>query len=307
MSDQTGSWQPDPFGRNQYRYWDGTQWTDQVSNDGVVGTDPATATPTPEADPGSQPTQAVPTTPPTTPAEPTMAMPTMPPAPPSFTSGDVAVGPGGGSNKTPLIVVAVLAVVALIAGGAFFFLKDDDSDKEAASSTSTTVAQSTTTSTTDDLDDEGDSDFDLSELGPLADMFGDLTVSQLQCIEKEMAEFEKKYDVDSLGDDPEDFDFGMLSEMMGVFTKCDVDAAAIFGALLGGEFDPGQDDDFDFGFQSGNSYGDNPALDALWDACDGGDMEACDDLFFQSDFGTEYEEFADTCGGRTSGGTYCSE
>ncbi|MXZ76797.1 MAG: RDD family protein [Acidimicrobiia bacterium] len=29
------SWEPDPTGRHQYRWWDGEQWTDQVSDDGI--------------------------------------------------------------------------------------------------------------------------------------------------------------------------------------------------------------------------------------------------------------------------------
>jgi len=46
------------------------------------------------------------------------------------------------------------------------------------------------------------------------------------------------------------------------------------------------------------TYGDDPALDELWDACDAGDGAACDDLFSETDGGTEYEEFGWTCGGR---------
>jgi hypothetical protein len=34
------AWQPDPTGRFEYRYWDGTQWTDQVSTGGAQQTDP---------------------------------------------------------------------------------------------------------------------------------------------------------------------------------------------------------------------------------------------------------------------------
>jgi Protein of unknown function (DUF2510) len=33
-------WYPDPSGRHQYRYWDGSDWTSQVSDDGVVTQDP---------------------------------------------------------------------------------------------------------------------------------------------------------------------------------------------------------------------------------------------------------------------------
>jgi hypothetical protein len=62
---------------------------------------------------------------------------------------------------------------------------------------------------------------------------------------------------------------------------------------------------FDTGEAS--SYGDDPELDALWDGCAGGDMAACDELYRQSPSDSEYEEFADTCGGRTEGGTWCED
>ena len=35
------SWHPDPYGRHELRYWDGTQWTDHVSSHGKQSTDPA--------------------------------------------------------------------------------------------------------------------------------------------------------------------------------------------------------------------------------------------------------------------------
>jgi len=60
-------------------------------------------------------------------------------------------------------------------------------------------------------------------------------------------------------------------------------------------------------FDSDAGYGDDPALDALYDSCKDGDMQACDDLYMQSPFGSEYETFADTCGDRVeSGGGYCT-
>ena len=40
-------WQPDPFARYQYRYWDGTAWTDQVSTNGTHETDPLGLAPGP--------------------------------------------------------------------------------------------------------------------------------------------------------------------------------------------------------------------------------------------------------------------
>jgi uncharacterized RDD family membrane protein YckC len=38
-------WAPDPLGRHEYRYWDGAQWTEHVSDGGVVSADPPIASP----------------------------------------------------------------------------------------------------------------------------------------------------------------------------------------------------------------------------------------------------------------------
>lgn len=46
-------------------------------------------------------------------------------------------------------------------------------------------------------------------------------------------------------------------------------------------------------------------LEVLYDRCAEGDGQACDDLYFESPAGSEYEEFGDTCGGRTEGGSLC--
>jgi hypothetical protein len=35
------AWYPDPANRHQLRYWDGTAWTEQVSNNGVTAVDSA--------------------------------------------------------------------------------------------------------------------------------------------------------------------------------------------------------------------------------------------------------------------------
>jgi len=47
------------------------------------------------------------------------------------------------------------------------------------------------------------------------------------------------------------------------------------------------------------SYGDDPALDGLQDACASGDMAACDTLYRDSPVGSVYESFGGTCGERT--------
>jgi hypothetical protein len=43
MSDHRADWYPDPVHRHELRYWDGTTWTDHVSDRGVTGTDPVDA------------------------------------------------------------------------------------------------------------------------------------------------------------------------------------------------------------------------------------------------------------------------
>ncbi|MFA5565497.1 MAG: phospholipid scramblase-related protein [Acidimicrobiia bacterium] len=42
MSDNStpANWYPDPAGRHEYRYWDGVQWTDHVSDGGVQSAEP---------------------------------------------------------------------------------------------------------------------------------------------------------------------------------------------------------------------------------------------------------------------------
>ena len=39
MNSPAAGWNPDPTGRHEYRYWDGGRWTDDVSDNGVTGTD----------------------------------------------------------------------------------------------------------------------------------------------------------------------------------------------------------------------------------------------------------------------------
>lgn len=54
------------------------------------------------------------------------------------------------------------------------------------------------------------------------------------------------------------------------------------------------------------SYGDDPAFDALWDACSIGDAVACDDLYFESPFGSAYEAFGENCRLLTERGEDCA-
>ena len=40
MSGHPAGWYPDPTQRHEHRYYDGTEWTDHVSDQGVASTDP---------------------------------------------------------------------------------------------------------------------------------------------------------------------------------------------------------------------------------------------------------------------------
>ena len=40
----TPGWNPDPTGRHEYRWWDGTQWTERVADGGATAVDPLDAT-----------------------------------------------------------------------------------------------------------------------------------------------------------------------------------------------------------------------------------------------------------------------
>src|SRR6476619_2303759 len=40
MSSNPANWFPDPTNRHQMRYWDGANWTEHVSDNGITGVDP---------------------------------------------------------------------------------------------------------------------------------------------------------------------------------------------------------------------------------------------------------------------------
>ncbi len=51
------NWYPDPMGRHQLRYFDGAQWTEHVSSNGVQGLDPLHPGPVPQATQSAERTQ----------------------------------------------------------------------------------------------------------------------------------------------------------------------------------------------------------------------------------------------------------
>ena len=59
------------------------------------------------------------------------------------------------------------------------------------------------------------------------------------------------------------------------------------------------------GSSSYGDYGSDSYLDSLWLSCSNGDFTACDDLYMESPFDSEYEEFGQTCGYRNDPAGYC--
>ena len=78
-----------------------------------------------------------------------------------------------------------------------------------------------------------------------------------------------------------------------------VDGRAAFSACLSDSPDtPKSDSSESDSPGTSGTYGTDAVLDALWDACVAGDGAACDDLYFQTTIGSDYEDFGHTCGRR---------
>ena len=390
MSEQSGAWQADPFGRHQYRWWNGSEWTDQVADDGVTSVDPATAEGAAAAADGSPPGEVPPgdaTTPGAEAGDPTQPIgavpgevppPTAtgwgaPQAPDATAAMPAAPAPGPSapveeqptkrlSGNAPALILGGILLLALIGAAAWLLLGGDDDevsreelvaalssgdideseagcmidrlegsigldrlaeiDRDASVATESEEAQiqdargrctgsdeeaAGDDAADDDADeDEGSEGDDGSEVIDPEDaealamqMFGNLDEEQVQCLGEEIAALEEDYDFEALAEDPTAgaFDPEMIQAFMAAFTDCDIPLESLFAGI-----DPGDLEGGETGFLPGDTYGDNPELDALWDACEDGDGEACDELYFSSEVGSEYEEFGDTCGGRFEAG-----
>ena len=201
MSDNAAGWQPDPTGKHDHRYWDGTQWTDNVADAGVAATDPYEA-PAPEvaaadasasdpvaAIPGDdEPTAVTPIESPEPTATYPMA-PTQPAAPPPYVPPTpVADGGNGKDNGKRGLVIggAILAAVAL-AVIAFLALSGDDDEPNQpvadSDATTTTEASDEGTGSLEDLKDAC-ADGDLSACDDLyysADLGSDLETFGSTC------------------------------------------------------------------------------------------------------------------------------
>lgn len=110
----TGQWHNDPTGRHQYRYFDGVQWTDHVSDNGVSSVDPLNGTPQPVTQPVTQPVAS--------PYTPVAAQPYQQQQTPQY----VPIAPQQSNSNTTKIVLGVLAGLAVLTvlfiGGCALFI-----------------------------------------------------------------------------------------------------------------------------------------------------------------------------------------
>lgn len=119
MAQQPAGWYTDPTTQYSYRYWNGQQWTNQVSSGGTTATDP-----NPMGDDVAK-----------APPAPGSAAPTAPQPQPA-TTVQVTQKRGSAFGTIIGVVLAIIAIVVLIA--VLMNISSDDGD------TSTTVAPVTT-------------------------------------------------------------------------------------------------------------------------------------------------------------------
>jgi hypothetical protein len=184
-----------------------------------------------------------------------------------------------GYGWSPWSIAGAIAVVVVLAVAGFVILRDgDESDAPAAGSTSETFIGAFLAS---------------------ADA-GELSQEARDCIDGGL-----RGDADVAALDDLDADTaGMVGSLAAIETLDDVPdefrpaanaALTIMSDCLG-------DDDVAALDATANTYGDDPLLDQLWDRCEGADLAACEMLYLMSAVDSEYEAYAQTCGGNADDG-----
>ncbi|MCL3860599.1 hypothetical protein [Actinotalea sp. K2] len=238
--------------------------------------------------------------------------------------GGPPVASGGGSRRTVLVVVGVLAVVLVLAVLAVVGVVRLIASAMPGTSYGDDPALDALWDACADEEWQACDDLFLesplgSEYERFGDTCGDRTGGGPSCSEQMAGPAPTSTDVDAYGDDP-DLDVLWDACAAGDGQACD---DLYLEAPLGSQYEDfgdtcgGTSDGSSFCAGSADAggtssegtadgYGDDPVLDVLWDACAAGDGQACDDLYFDSPWGSQYEEFGDTCGGREEGGTMCA-
>jgi hypothetical protein len=225
MTDGAAGWQADPTGRFEHRYWDGSQWTDHVSNAGVASTDAFAAAAAESTSPAApEPTPPEPTTPvdeapgwgdptttqPVSAGETTSVWPAAPgltpPIPPLPPTGDALGAASSGSKKGLMIGAAALAAVAVVVAGLLLTGGNKDGDRERIR----------------------------TELAAQINDGGQLSKDQANCIADAIIDevgVEKLKDVDfTASEPPAAIADELTAAAFGSLAKCNVDASDLVGA-----------------------------------------------------------------------------
>jgi Protein of unknown function (DUF2510) len=166
MNSPAPGWHADPTSRHQYRYWDGTRWTDDVADGGVASTDSLHEGPATAADPNPTASDATQRVDPTRqyPVAGQQAPPSTPYYGDQYGTGQYGDHYGTGEapptparKRPPTALIAALAVlaVALIGGLVYVLVRDDDDDP---SDNATEVSDEDTTTTTTEGENQDGSD-----------------------------------------------------------------------------------------------------------------------------------------------------
>ena len=171
-----------------------------------------------------------------------------------------------------LVVAACLSVVGLISGTVFLAATSDDSSLLRVGFDDDTAQEDTFEDGFDDDGEREDEPFDYGDDEDLDFLYDECDAGDLEACD------ELYYESPS-NSAYEDFGSTCGDREDDLYGEC--------AAELGGELDE-------------EESGEDPELDLgdLRDACAAGDMEACDELYFDSPVGSDEEEFGSTCGGR---------
>ena len=269
--------------------------------------------------------------PPPGPGYPPQPGPGGPPPGPGFPGPGALGPPSGGKSNGALIAVVVVLVVAAVGAGAFFLLSGDDKGSGPEG-----VARSYYDAVTDrdcdamlELVDLGGESREAA-VGECRQLFETEMSDEIAAtMPAELVSIETVTETETdatltvefrtRGGSTETSEVVMVNDGSGWLISAensfgagpsgDIDLPDDSGSDDSGSDDSGSDDSSsdgsgsdDSGSDGSGSDGDvpgsdDPALSDLADACGGGDMAACDDLWVDTDVGSDLEAFAETCGG----------
>jgi hypothetical protein len=232
--------------------------------------------------------------------------------------------PSGRKSNGPLIAIVIVLVVAAVGAGAFFLLSGDDKGsgpEDVARSYYDAVTDRDCDAMVDLVDLGGESrDTLLSECRQLveSDALSDEIAEEMAAtmpVELVSIDTVSETETDATltveyrtqGGSTETTEVVLVNDGSGWLISAENSfgsgTSAPEGELTPPEGDIDPPDDFDDpgsddpGSDGSDAGSDDPALGALSDSCGAGDMAACDDLWLDSDVGSDLEAFAETCGG----------